>query len=93
MPGAKVTVSILPDGVSGEVVADANGKWSWRPEKPLSGGKKDILVVSRKDDGQGQVNQSFTVPESKSGFSFGWVILILVIVALGFGAYVYYKSL
>jgi hypothetical protein len=94
VPGAKVVISIQPDGVSGEVIADANGKWSWRPDKPLSAGKKDILVVATKDNGQGQVAQSFTVVEG-SGFriSFGWIVLILVLIALAFGGYVYYKSL
>lgn len=91
-PGAKVTVTVLPDGVSGEVVADANGRWKWQPEKPLSAGEKDLLVVARKDGGQGQVTQKFAVVAGR-GFSFGWIILILVIVAVGFGAYVYYKSL
>ena len=92
-PGAKVTISILTDGISGEVIADGNGRWSWRPEKPLSAGEKDLLVVARKGDGQGQVAQKFTVVAGRGGFSFGWIILILVIVAVAFGGYVYYKSL
>ncbi len=91
-PDAKVTITVVNDGVSGEVVADANGRWKWQPDKPLTAGAKDLLVVSRKDDGQGQVTQKFTVVAGR-GFSFGWIILILVIAAIGFGAYVYYKSL
>lgn len=92
VPGAKVTITVLPDGVSGEVTADANGRWKWQPEKPLTAGQKDLLIVSRKDGGQGQVTQKFTAVAGRS-FSFGWIIVILVIVAVGFGAYVYYKSL
>jgi hypothetical protein len=93
-PGAKVTISIVTDGISGEVIADSNGRWSWTPEKPLTAGKKDLLVVATKENGQGQVSQSFTVVAG-SGFkiSFGWIILLLVIIALSFGGYVYYKSL
>lgn len=91
-PGAKVTISIVTDGISGEVIADDNGRWSWQPEKPLTAGEKDLLVVARKDGGQGQVAQKFTVVGG-GGFSFGWIILILVLVAVSFGGYVYYKSL
>ncbi len=91
-PGAKVTISIVTDGVSGEVIADSNGRWSWRPDKPLPAGEKDLLVVATKGGGQGQVAQKFTVVAGR-GFSFGWIILILVIVAIAFGGYVYYKSL
>jgi hypothetical protein len=94
VPGAKVTITVVTDGVSGEVIADSNGRWSWQPEKPLTAGEKDLLVVSRKDDGQGQVAQKFTVVAGAGfKFSFGWIILILVIIAVGFGGYVYYKSL
>ena len=92
-PGAKVTVTVHPDGVSAEVVADGSGRWSWTPEEPLSAGKKDLLVVARKGDSQGQITQPFTVVAGRGGFSWGWIILILVIVAVGFGGYVYYKSL
>ena len=93
-PGATIDISILPDGVNGEVIADSAGKWTWRPTKPLTAGKKDLLVVAKLADGQGQVKQSFTVIASaKGGFGWGWIILIMVLVAVGFGAYVYYKSL
>lgn len=92
-PGAKVTITIVTDGISGEVVADANGRWSWQPAKALSAGEKDLLVVARKGDGQGQVTQKFTVVAGRGGFSFGWIVLILVLVAVAFGGYVYYKSL
>jgi hypothetical protein len=93
-PGAKVTITVVNDGVSGEVIADSNGRFSWRPDKALSAGEKDLLIVARKDDGQGQVTQKFTVVAGGGfRFGFGWIILILVIVAIGFGGYVYYKSL
>ena len=91
-PGAKVTISIVSDGISGEVVADGNGRFCWKPDKPLSAGEKDLLVVATKDDGQGQVTQKFTVITGR-GFSWGWIIVILVVVAIIFGGYVYYKSL
>jgi len=92
-PGATVTVSIFPDGVSGTVVADASGRWSWRSTKTLSPGAKSLLVVAKNAaGGQGQVNQSFTVAQGKAGSPGGLIILILVVVGLGFGGYVYYKS-
>jgi large repetitive protein len=92
-PGAKVTVSVVADGVRGEVIADANGRWSWTPEKPLTPGEKDVLVIATKDGSQGQVSQKFTVVATGGGFSWGWIVLILVLVAVAFGGYVYYKSL
>lgn len=92
-PGALVKISIFPDGVVGEVTADSTGKWSWRPDKALSPGKKDVVVVSKKDDGQGQVTQSFTVVAGPKINWFSIILVLMVIVAIGFGAYVYYKSL
>lgn len=92
-PGAKVTISVLTDGISGEVIADGNGRWSWRPDTELSPGKKDLLVVATKDDGQGQVTQSFTVVASRRGIGWGWIIVALILVAGVAGGYVYYKSL
>lgn len=92
-PGAKATISIVSDGVSGEVIADSAGRFCWKPDKPLSAGEKNLLVVATKDDSQGQVTQKFTVVPGRGGFSFGWIILILVLVAIAFGGYVYYKSL
>lgn len=91
-PGARVTVSVFPDGVTGDVTADGSGKWCWRPMKSLSPGAKSLLVVAKNADGQGQVAQTFTVVTSSGGFSAGWILLILILVALGFGGYVYYKS-
>ena len=92
-PGATVDVSILPDGVSGEVTADNSGKWCWQTTKELTGGKKDLLVVAKKSDGQGQVKQSFTAVATKAGSPWGWIILLFILIAVGFGGYVYYKSL
>jgi hypothetical protein len=91
-PGATVTISIFPDGVSGTVTADASGRYSWRSTKTLSAGQKSLLVVAHKDDGQGQVSQAFTVVAKAGVNPWGIVILILVVVALAFGGYVYYKS-
>jgi len=92
-PGATIDITILPDGVTGEVTADDSGKWSWTPTKPLTPGKKDLLVVAKKSDGQGQVKQTFTVIAPKAGNPWGWIILLLILIAVGFGGYVYYKSL
>ena len=92
-PGATVDISVLPDGASGEVTADDSGKWCWQPTTALSAGQKDLLVVAKKSDGQGQVKQSFTVAAAKAASPWGWIILILILIAVGFGGYVYYKSL
>lgn len=92
-PGATVTVSVFPDGVSGTVTADSTGKWTWRPDKALSAGKKDVVVVSKKDDGQGQVTQTFNVIAGAKVNWFGVLLFVMILVAVGFGAYVYYKSL
>lgn len=91
--GALVTISIFPDGVSGTVTADASGRWSWKSTKTLTPGTKSLLVVAKNADGsQGQVNRTFTVTAAKGGNPWGILVLILVIAAIGFGGYVYYKS-
>ncbi len=90
-PGAKVTISIFPDGVFGEVTADSSGRWSWRTTKTLTAGKKDLLVVAKKDDGQGQVSQAFTVVAG-SGGSFNTLLIVLVLLGVGVGGYFYFKS-
>lgn len=93
-PGALVTVSIFPDGVSGTVTADGSGRWSWKAPKALTSGAKSLLVVAKDASGaQGQVNQTFNVAATSSGGTpWGLILLILILVALGFGGYVYYKS-
>lgn len=92
-PGALVTVSIFPDGVSGTVTADAAGRWSWRSTKTLSPGQKNLLIVAKNaNGGQGQVSAAFTVPQGKSAGPGGLIIIVLVISGLAFGGYVYYKS-
>lgn len=92
-PGATVTISIFPDGVNGTVTADTSGRWTWKPTKALSPGKKDVVVVSKKDDGQGQVTQSFTAVAGPKVNWFSIVLVVMVVIAVGFGAFVYYKSL
>jgi hypothetical protein len=90
-PDAKITVTIYPDGVGGEVYADKNGKWSFRPTKKLSAGQKTLLVVATKVGAQGQVSQPFTVVGG-GGINVGTILLLMVVVALGFGVYVFIKS-
>lgn len=92
-PGASITVSIFPDGVSGTVIADASGRWSWRATKTLTPGQKSLLVVAKNASGaQGQVNQTFTVAQGGSGNPWGILLLFLILAGVGFGGYVYYKS-
>ncbi len=92
--GATIDISIFPDAVNGEVTADTSGKWCYQPPKPLSAGKKSLLVVAKKADGQGQLSLTFNViAPTTSGISYGWIILILILIAVGFGGYVYYKSM
>lgn len=91
-PGANITVSIFPDGLGGEVIADNVGNWVWKPAKALTSGAKTVAVVAKKDTGQGQMKQSFTVPASKGGNPFGLILILMILVALGFGGYVYLKK-
>jgi hypothetical protein len=91
-PDSKVTVTVYPDGIGGEVYADKNGKWSYKFTKKLSPGAKNLLVVATKPDGQAQVAQQFTVVAGPSINPFGIVLVIMILAALGFGAYVYVKS-
>ncbi|MBI3385831.1 hypothetical protein HY031_01970 [Candidatus Gottesmanbacteria bacterium] len=90
-PGAKVTITVSPDGVGGDAWADDNGHWEFKLPKKLSSGQKQLLVVATKDNAQGQVSQAFTVATG-GGFSFGTILLIMVIIAVVFGAYVLYRS-
>lgn len=91
-PDSKVTVTVYPDGIGGEVYADKNGKWSYKFTKKLTPGAKNLLVVATKPDGQAQVAQQFTVVAGPSINPFGIVLIIMILAALGFGAYVYVKS-
>lgn len=92
-PGALVTISIFPDGVTGTVTADSSGRWSWRSPKALTPGQKNLLVVAKNADGsQGQVSQTFTVAAAKAGSPWGIILILMIIIAIGFGGYVYYKS-
>ena len=90
-PDAKVTITVYPDGVGGEVIADKNGKWSYTFTKKLAPGNKNLLIIATKPDGQTQASKQFTVVGG-AGFNFGWILIIMVVAALGFGAYVYIKS-
>ncbi len=91
-PDAKITITVYPDGVGGEVYADKTGKWTYKFTKKLSPGAKSVLVVATKPDGQAQVNKTFTVVGGGGTNWFGIVLLIMILVAVGFGAYVYIKS-
>lgn len=90
-PDAKITITVYPDGIGGEVYADKNGKWTYKFTKKLTPGAKSILVVATKPDGQAQVSKTFTVVGG-GGNPFGLILLILVLAAVGFGVYVYVKS-
>ena len=90
-PEAKITITISPDGVGGEVWADANGRWVFRVPKKLSPGEKTILVVATKDGKQGSVTQTFTV-RGGGVIGFGTILAIMVLAALVFGGYVIYRS-
>lgn len=90
-PNAKITLTVYPDGVGAEVYADSTGKWSYKYTKKLSPGPKNVLVVATTADGQAQTTKSFTVVGG-GGFNFGWIILLMVLSAVGFGVYVYVKS-
>lgn len=91
-PDAKITITVYPDGVGGEVYADKTGKWTYKFTKKLSPGAKSVLVVATKPDGQAQVNKTFTVVGGGGGNPFGIILLIMILAAIGFGVYVYVKS-
>jgi len=91
-PDAKITITVYPDGVGGEVYADKTGKWTYKFSKKLTPGAKTILVVATKPDGQAQASKQFTVVGGGGGNPFGIILLVMIIAAVGFGAYVYVKS-
>lgn len=91
-PDAKITITVYPDGVGGEVYADKNGKWTYKFTKKLTPGAKNVLIVATTPDGQAQTSKAFTVVGGSSTNWFGIVLLVMIIVAVGFGAYVYVKS-
>jgi len=91
-PGAQVMISIFPDGVGTTVTADSSGRWTWKPMKPLSPGLKNLLVVAKKDIGQGQAGQAFTVVAGTRSFSTGTIIIILIILGVVGGTIFYFKS-
>lgn len=91
-PDAKITITVYPDGVGGEVYADKNGKWSYKFIKKLSPGAKSMLIVATKPDGQAQATKTFTAVGGSGGNIFGTLLLIMVLAAVGFGVYVYVKS-
>lgn len=91
-PEAKITVTVYPDGVGGEVYADKTGKWTYKFTKKLTPGAKSVLVVATKPDGQAQVNKTFTVVGGGGPNVFGIILTIMILVAVGFGVYVYVKS-
>jgi hypothetical protein len=93
-PDTKITISILPDGVSGLVTSDTSGKWIWQSQKTLTDGAKQLLVIAKKDSGQGQVQMTFTaVGGSSGGIPVVWILIIVMVVfALGFGGFVLLKT-
>ncbi len=90
-PDAKITITIYPDGIGAEVYADKNGKWFYKPTKKLTAGPKNILVVATKAGAQGQITKEFIVRGGKSN-PFGIILLFMIVLAVGFGGYVFYKS-
>jgi len=91
-PGAKITITVYPDGIGGEVYADKNGKWSYKFTKKLTLGAKSVLIVATTPDGQAQVTKTFTAVGGGGGNPFGLILLIMILAAVGFGVYVYVKS-
>lgn len=91
-PDAKITVTVYPDGIGGEVYADKTGKWTYKFTKKLTPGAKSVLVVATKPDGQAQVNKTFTVVGGGGTNWFGVILVVMILVAVGFGVYVYVKS-
>ena len=91
-PDSKITITVYPDGIGGEVYADKNGKWSFTFTKKLTPGAKNLLVVATKPGGQAQVAQQFTVIGGGGANPFGIILLVMILGALGFGVYVYIKS-
>ncbi len=91
-PDSKITVTVYPDGIGGEVYADKNGKWTFTFTKKLNPGAKNLLVVATKPDGQAQIAKQFTVVGGGSANPFGIILLVMILAAVGFGAYVYVKS-
>ena len=91
-PDAKITITVYPDGIGGEVYADKNGKWSYKFTKKLSPGAKSMLIVATKPDGQAQVTKTFTVVGGGGGNVFGTILTIIILAAVAFGVYVYIKS-
>lgn len=91
-PDAKITITVYPDGIGGEVYADKTGKWTYKFTKKLTPGAKSVLVVATKPDGQAQVNKTFTVVGGGGTNWFGVILVVMILVAVGFGVYVYVKS-
>lgn len=91
-PDAKITITVYPDGIGGEVYADKNGKWTYTFTKKLSPGAKNVLIVATKPDGQAQTSKTFTVVGGGGPNWFGIALLAMIVTAVGFGAYVYIKS-
>jgi hypothetical protein len=91
-PDAVISISILPDGVNGRVTVDTSGQWAWQSPKSLTSGEKDLLVIAKKDDGQGQVQMKFTAVGGSSGISVVWILGAMVVFALGFGGFMLLKT-
>lgn len=92
-PGANISISILPDGINGQVVADTSGKWTYAVPKKLAAGSKQLLVLaSSTDGGQGQYQQTFSVVAASGTNIWGILFIIMIVAGLGFGGYVYLKS-
>lgn len=70
LPNETIEITIQSDPIKTEVIADKNGNWSFRPDKPLPPGQHTITIVSK--DALGltkRLTRSFTVFAEGSQFT------------------------